>query len=234
MPVIIPAVLSAAVGAVKLISSAQQAKKDKAEADRLRQAFYPIQNEYLENKNIAEQMATQGLGSATLDFEKQGLQEGVGSLLSGIEQSGGMSVNKAGELISEYTKGIRKVGFDDASARIGNIQNFMETNRQLAAQRTTQWGVNEFGPYQNKLKELTERRAADKLNAWSGATDIVSSASSAITAMQNQKLIDSLFTKGNGSQNDAEFSPVTQQVQSQNLPAIDTSKNLPDLKPLNI
>lgn len=235
MPVLIPAIAGVVVAGAKIFAAAKKDKADKAELARLKPSFYKIQDAYYQNRNIAESRASGGLDAAD-QFELGEGQRGLSSVFSNINQAGGMSVNKAGELLDSYNKNIRSIGVDSAEKQAKNIEYFMQKNKDLAGQQTTQWGVNEYAPYENKLKQLQQSRQVNQQNIWSGVGDVAGAISSYATGQQNQGMINRLFKNsdpyatGGG---DAGYSAPTSQV-VQGDTSIDTSRNLPAQQSLNL
>ncbi len=90
-------------------------------------------------------------------------------------------MNMVSSLFDKYNRNTAGLASEDAQAHQKNIQYFMKANSDLAGQKTTQFVVNELQPYENKLKELTERVASDKANIWGGIQTAVGSASAAGT-----------------------------------------------------
>lgn len=180
------------LGYAQLLSSYKQIKKDKQERDRLTPAFYKIQDEYFKNNNIAEETAGQGLTSAAKDYLTTETNRGLGTSIGAINQAGG-SPNEIAKLFDSYSTGINRTAAEDAEAQLKNIQYYMNTNKDLAGQKTIQWGVNQYQPYQAKLKELTQRLSADKQNINSASGLILGSQSAQGTSLSNADLIGNLF-----------------------------------------
>lgn len=188
----IPAIAAGITGGIKAISAGSQLKKDKAELARLTPAFYKVQNEYYDNYNQASELAQSGLTSSAKDFYSDMASRGLGSAIGGLNQAGG-SPNDIAMLFDSYNNSIRNLGVADSEEKIKNIKYFQTVGKDLAGQKTTQWAINEYQPYQNKLKELTQRIAADKKNIWGGIDQVIGAGQSAVTAGQNQQLLNSLF-----------------------------------------
>jgi len=180
-------------GIAQFITGLENEKKDKRDLNALHQPFYQIQSEYFQNRNIAGQAASGGTPAATKQFQTQEAQRGLGAGLGDILEAGG-DVNAASLLLSQYNNNIGKAGAADAEQHMQNIQYFMNANKELAGQKTTQWSVNEYQPYEAKLKELKESVATDKQNIWGGATSAISSMIGAGTGSQNKGLTQKLFS----------------------------------------
>lgn len=163
------------LGAAQLYSGIKNLKQDKADLSNLKQPFYKIQSEYEQNRNIAAAEAGGGLPSATKDNFINESQRGLNSSVSALLQGGG-DLNMISSLFDKYDRNAAGLASEDAQAHQKNIQYFMNANKDLAGQKTTQFVVNELQPYENKLKELTQRVSADKANEWGGAQTIVGSA----------------------------------------------------------
>lgn len=189
---------SAALNGIKGIATLFGAKSDEEKAreelSRLETPFYKIQNEYIQNRNIAGNMASSGLPDATKNYYTTEAQRGLGSGLNAVMTAGG-DPNDVNRLLDVYNQSINRVGMEDAQTRVGNIQNFFNLNKELAGQKTMQWTLNEYAPYERKLKEITNRIAAAKQNQNTGFNDIIGSTSAAGTAISNNDLMNKLFAK---------------------------------------
>jgi hypothetical protein len=183
-----------AVGIGQFISGLTNEKKDKAALAALHPAFYKIQSEYFQNRNISEQQAGQGLPSAQRDYMTQGAERGLGAGIDAILRGGG-GVNDASLLLSQYNQQIGKIGAEDAAQHIANLEYFKKANADLAGEKTKQWAINEYQPYEAKLKELKQNVQTDEQNKWGGLTSAVSSMIGAGTASSNKSLMNKLFAK---------------------------------------
>ncbi len=199
MPMIASAATQAAskfegelLGVGQLIKGTKDEKRAKQELSRLRQPLYGIQPEYYENRNILATEAGQGIPSATKDYLTSETQRGLGAGINALTQTGG-GVNDISKLMDVYNRSLSKIGAEDAETHLKNIQYFMGANKDLAGQKTTQWAINEYQPYQAKLKELTKRREAAEQNIWGGLQSIVGASSANATANTNQDLFAKLF-----------------------------------------
>lgn len=179
-------------GGVQLFTSLADQKKKERELNSLKQPFYKIQDEYLQNRNLAADQAQGGLPSATKDYLTSESQRGLGAGVSGILQSGG-SPNDINKLFDTYSRSIDRTAAQDAEMHKKNIDYFMNVNKDLAGQKTMQWALNKYQPYQEKKKQLTEGIAADKLNAYGGANTAIGSVGAAGTSLENNGLLNLLF-----------------------------------------
>lgn len=187
-----PAALGFLSNAGQAISGALNLKDDKAELSRLTPAFYKVQKEYDENRNQALGLAQSGITQTAKDYYTDTAGAGLGTGIDALRQLGG-NPNDVARLMSSYNDSIRKVMAEDSEKQIGNIKYFQQVNKDLAGQKTMQWSINEYQPYQNKLKELTQRIAADKQNIWGGVQGAIGSAQAGVTALQNNDLLGKLY-----------------------------------------
>lgn len=171
-----------------------KSKEDQAirEIQALKDPFYKIQDEYIQNRDIGASIASQGLTSGAKDYYTTEAQRGLGGAIGAIEQGGGTPSDLA-NLFGVYDRAITKTAAMDAEAKLNNLGIFMNVNKDLAGQKNIQWSLNEDQPYQRKLKELTQRRAAAEQNQNTGLNTAISSISSWETANQNAKLFNQLF-----------------------------------------
>lgn len=187
-------VASTAAGAIKgtvdYFKERAVQKKAEEELSRLKQPFYKIQDEYTQNRNISANNI--GLPEETKNYYTTEAQRGVGAGISAINQGGG-SPNDLSGLFSAYDNSLNKVAANDAASRVQGIQNFMQANKELAGQKTMKWSLDEYQPWQRKLKEITERIAASKVNQNNALNTAIGVTSSAGTALSNNDLMNQLF-----------------------------------------
>lgn len=188
-------------GGIDYFSANAQEKKDKNELAGLTPAFYKVQDEYYRNNNAAAELAQGGFTQDAKDYYGDMAGRGLGTGISGVLQAGG-SPNDIAKIFDGYNSSIRSMATADSQTQMDNIRYYGQTNKDLAAQKTIQWGVNEYQPYQNKLKELTERIAADKINKNNAINSVIGSVSSAGVAASNQDLISKLFSGKSGETED--------------------------------
>lgn len=193
MPIPILAVAALAKSGYDYFSARKKEKQAEEERANLKTPFYKIQDEYYQNRNIAAQNAEQGLPSSTRNYYNEELQRGLSSGISATEQGGG-SPNDIAGLYDIYSKSLDRTAALDAQAKLGNIEKFMTANKELAGQKTIQYSLNEYQPYQRKLKEITERIGASQINQNNALNNAISTGASYVTAQSNSNLLSKLFT----------------------------------------
>lgn len=185
---IIAPIISAGLGIAKSIFGASDAKKARRELDSLTPVEYNIQNEYFDNRNIAASQAATGLPEATQNFYTTETQRGLGSSLGTLTQVGGIDPNITNQLLDTHNRGIQAIAAEDANRIKDNIRYFIDQNSKLAAQKTMKWAINDYQPYQRKLKQLYQRQRVGEENMWGGIGDTISSLAAYETAKQNEDL----------------------------------------------
>lgn len=192
MPLIAGAA-TAGLGAFELIKGASDQKKAKRELSRLHRPLYEVQPEYNINRNEAAVLAGQGLTSAAKDYMTDEAGRGLSAGLGAITQTGGGSINDVTKLTDIYNRSTRQIGAEDAEKQLANIKYFADTNKELAGQKTMKWAINEYQPYQAKLKELQDRQTAAQQNMITGLQTMIGAGSAAATGGQNAGLLKQLF-----------------------------------------
>jgi ABC-type Fe3+-citrate transport system substrate-binding protein len=222
------------IGAVQAGAAAKKKREEEKKLEALKQPFYKVQSELLQNRNIAANNAQMGVPQATMDYMTAENQRGVGTSLATLRQTGG-SANNVSELFAAYQRGNQSIGAMDANQRLANLSQFMQENQQIAGQKTMKWAINEFQPFQNKVQAYQQNIAASNQNISNGLNSVIGGAAAYGTAMQNQDLINSLNNMG--QQQPAPMS--YQQVQSgvdqyglslarQNLPQVPNPTTMPN------
>lgn len=172
----------------KLIGNAHKVKTETAELASLKQPLYQIQNEFFQNKNIAEAEAGGGLPQTVKDTLDKQRRTGLGTSISAMLQSGALP-GDISKLFDIYDQSISTDAARDSEAHRQNIQMYMDAAKDLAGQKTTAWAVNEYQPYKEKLNQLTQNLATSKTNVQSAIQGIIGSIGAAGTALSLQDLI---------------------------------------------
>lgn len=142
-------------------------------------------------------MAGSGLPDATKAFMTSEAERGLGTGIRGILESGG-SPSDISKLFDVFDTSVMRTGAEDAQARLANIKNTFDVNKDLAGQKEIQFGVNELQPYQSALQSIQKRREAAQTNMFGGAQTAVGSIGAVGTELQNQGLLKQML-KGNNS-----------------------------------
>lgn len=185
---------SLGMSAYKAIKSGQQDKEAAKEGSALRRPFYQIQPEYQQNRNLAASMAGQGFSSAEKQSMDQQRERGLTTSIGALEQTGG-GPNDLSRLGQVFTDSLTSEAGQDAQLHLQNIKFFTDANKDLAGQKTIQWGVNEKEPYETKLKEIQDRRIAAQTNQNNAINEGIGSATAMATGINS-----SLATRTPGGQ----------------------------------
>lgn len=191
MAVAIGALLGTGVSLYKAHQAKEKDDEAQSELSNLQKPFYQVQKEYYDNRNIAGSTAETGLPQATKDYETSENERGLGAGINGIVSAGGSPNDFAG-LFDQFNKSVDRTGAEDAEAHLKNIQYYMDTNSTIGAEKQKQWAINEYQPYENKLKELTERRGAAQENENNAINEGIGSITAGATALSNKQLLKSL------------------------------------------
>ena len=181
------AIVGAGVSIYKVLHNAHKEKEARREAERLKRPDYGIPDEYYQNRNIAGQLAQQGLPSGARDYYTSELDRGFGTGVSNILQAGG-DANDINKLFDTYNRSLSNEAAIDAQTQLKNIEYFTKANADLADQQTIKYALNQKQPYENKLAEITQRRAAAQENINQGLGETVGSLGSLATILQNSNL----------------------------------------------
>lgn len=173
-----------ATSVYKGIKAHSAEKSAEREANSLQRPAYQIPSEYYENRNVAGQLAEQGLTSAEKQYAGEQRQEGLASSLSALKQTGGGPNDFAG-LNKVFDDSLKSQSALDAQQHMQNINFFTKTNEEVAGQKGIQWGLNELQPYETKLKEIRDRRIAAKTNENNAVNEGIGSLSAAATGINS-------------------------------------------------
>lgn len=192
--------VSAGLSIYKGIKANSADKAAQREGNALKRPAYQIPNEFVENKNIAEQMAGQGLSSAEKQYAGEQRERGLGSSLQALKETGG-GPNEFAGLNKVFDDSLRSQSALDAQTHMQNIQFFTKANEDLAGQKVTQWGINELQPYESKLKEIQDRRIAAQTNRNNAVNEGIGSLTAGATSF------NSLYKQGGGTPPSSSPSP---------------------------
>jgi hypothetical protein len=225
------AAVSLIASGVKYFGAQKEKKQAKAEGAALQRPYEKIPDEYFQNRNIAEQQALSGLSVDEKGYTRDQRGEAFGSAADALSKSGG-TPNDYSKVIAAFNDSLKGEAAIDAQQHAKNIEYFMGVNRELAGQKTTQWGVNEYQPFESKLKEIQDRRIAattNKNNAINEGIGSLAALSTSInSAVQGKTKTDtpgSPYGPG-GNPNDVDLAP--------SGPGIDVASSAPTPEALQI
>lgn len=171
-PMTIAAAAQAAGGIIQGIQGAFQKAKAKKMARANKRPVYAIQKPILDNQAIAESRAGQGISDASRQFLNQEQERGLTSSIDAILAGGG-SVNNISDLYGKFQTGVSKMALVDEEMRTRNIQNLIQQNNQLAAEKDKAWQVNVYAPYADKAQAAAALSKQGTDNMWKGINSVI-------------------------------------------------------------
>lgn len=183
---------SVAVGAFSVgasvykgLKSKSQDKQAAAEGASLKRPMEKIPEEYFQDRNILGQQAEGGLSAGEKQYAGEQRERAFGSSAEALKQTGGGPNDFAG-LSKVFDDSLKSQSDLDAKLHLQNIHFFTEANKDLAGQKTTQFGVNELQPYETKLKEIQDRRIAAQTNENAAVDEGIGSLSAVATGLNSR------------------------------------------------
>lgn len=168
----------------KGIKSSEADKAAAKEGAALKRPFYQIPTEDIQNKNIFEENAGQGLSSGEKNYAQEQRERAFGSSAEALKEGGG-GPNDFARLNSIFGDSLKSQSALDAQEHMQNIQMFTKANSDIAGQKSIQWGVNEKQPFESKLEEIQNRRIAAQTNENNALNEGLGSASAVATGINS-------------------------------------------------
>lgn len=169
----------------KAVKAGNDEKSAQGDANNLKRPYEKIQDEYYQNQNTAKELASGGIPIDTKNYLQEQRDRGFSSSADALKQGGG-GPNDFAHLNSIYDDSLKNESAEDAQQHFANIQYLMGVNKDIAGQKTTQWGVNEYQPFESKLKEIQDRKVAAKTNQNNAVNEGIGSLTSITTTLQNR------------------------------------------------
>jgi len=180
-----------ALGGYEFFKGLSNENKDKRALANIHDPFYKIQDQYLENRNLGATMAGGGTPQSELDYASKEREKGLGATASSILQGGG-TITDIGKAFDLYNKDVDRTAAASSEEHLKNIQYFMNLNKDLAGQRTTQWALNQYQPTREKRAALSGNIATDQQQQNQGINTALGSLSAGTTSVQNNPLLKTL------------------------------------------
>ena len=179
----------------QLGDSIAKLRRNKRELERLQPVLYKVQDEYYQNRNMARELAQGGMPQEAKDYLTSESQRGLGAGIQGVLSSGG-GPEAIASLFDSYNRSIDNTAVQDAQMKVENIGRLMAANKDVAGQETMKWTLNDYGPYQARLKQLTQNIANAETNMWGAASGVSQGLTSLGTSISNEKDYNDLFRTG--------------------------------------
>jgi len=188
-------IFSAVQGLAKMGVGIGQIGHAKRMAENNVRPEYEIQDEYYNNRSLAQSMAQEGLTEESLSFYGNQAERGLqASIDAGLQ--GGSTQNGAASLLDRYQQSIRGVAVQSSQLQDDKRKLFMDRNADLASQKTMKWAVDKYEPYKDTALAAAQERNAGMQNVFGGGGEVVGAASS---YAMSQNYAD-LLNQGNGAQ----------------------------------
>lgn len=149
---------------IKQDNEANQIKKN------LKQPNYAIPDEFIQNRNIAKQLAQVGLPQQQYNNQFNQINSNTATGIAAAQRSNNPSA--IGGVISGANAAGANLNAEDAQARQNNQRVFMQANEQLGGQKIAQQQSNIFDPYTQKYNEMQADKGAGLQNLNSSFGDI--------------------------------------------------------------
>lgn len=163
---------AAAVGTgFSIVEGLEQQHKANQIEKNLKQPNYSIPQEFIENRNIARQLATLGLPQAQYNNELNQINGTQATAIAAAQRSNNPA-GALGNVVSGTNAATSNLNAEDAQARQSNERYYLQENAQLGGQKLAQQQANVFDPYTQHYNEAQAYRGAGMQNVNSGIQDI--------------------------------------------------------------
>lgn len=182
----------AALGAISAVYKIGHGISQTADANKRalvnRRPDYNIQQEYYDNQNIAENQAGQGFTSKTVDNYNTQTERGLQATIDATLQGGG-GPNAIQGAFGAYNLGNRNFAAADAEKQTENIRALYDRNKDLAGQKTQQWVLDKYKPFQDEAAAIAQEKNAGQQNISTGISEGIATAASVATAGVNASML---------------------------------------------
>lgn len=156
---------------------------------------YEVSPEITQNRNLAGQIASQGLPDSSKNFYTDSIERGLGSTISSAERTGA-GLGAVQDAYSTSTDAFRNLLALDANAKMKNQQVLMDANKDLADQKLRAFDYNQNIPYQQAYNKYTQQTNSGSQNIFGGLEGLASAFTGGIGGGQKVGA-----TTGNGTAN---------------------------------
>lgn len=176
--------LQSIAGAAQIATSIKQAHEAKKLQKQYVDPHYNIQQPIIDNQNLAENRASQGLSDQAMlaynDTNDRSLTASVDAILRG-----GGSVNSIADLYDTSSDNASKLAMLDEEVRLKREQAYMAQNDKMAEELDKQWQLNVYNPAQDLKQTIATLKQQSYENKWKGINSIVG----AVNNAQSSKLL---------------------------------------------
>lgn len=168
---------------------------------------YKIPQSIIDNQNIAESMAGQGLSDSTLAVYQSQMNRGLSSSIDAALH-GGASVNNIGDIYDAFAGRVNQLALVDENMRIANLQRLISSNSVMADATDKEWQIDKYAPYADKAQAAAALKAQGAAAIDQGVNTAFSAVGNYAMGTMYQKNIDTLYGK-NTQQNQSSVPSVS-------------------------
>lgn len=136
----------------------------------LKDPIYHIQSEFYENREIARQMAQQGLPQAVINAQTNRINQNQAGAIDAISKTG--NPTGAAGIVRQGNAAGNTLAAEDAQARENNQRYFVDQNKAVAGQELNKQQSDVFDKYTRNYNEMQAYRGAGQQNVNSSINDV--------------------------------------------------------------
>lgn len=167
--------IGAAAAVVGTGFSIYQGLHQESEANKIKKNLktpqYQIPDEFIQNKNIARQMAQLGLPQQQYNNQLNQINAGQAGAVAAASRSAnpGAAISA---IQGQTNAATNNLAAEDSQARQTNERYYLDQNAQLGGQKLAQQQANVFDPYTQKYNEAAALQGAGMQNVNTGVQDL--------------------------------------------------------------
>lgn len=208
MPFPLIPLVTLAAGAVSAGMKAKTAKDQMSQAEQIRSGnprpTYSTPKPILQNNNIAQMMALQGLPGQQLMLDRLRGSTAAGTrAVTDLAQDPATKAAMAAGLYSQELGAVNDLNIADANFRVAGQERLMRSNEILASYKDKEFDYNMAQPYDNAMAAASALTGAGMQNKNAAMEDILSGVTGATmgfaNSMANNQVAQSLNAQADGA-----------------------------------
>lgn len=194
------AIIGAGVAVAGLGYSVYNAESQKSKANKiekgLKDPVYQIPAEFYQNREIARQMAQQGLPQEVINQQTNRINQTQGAAIDAISK--GNNPTGAAGIVRQSDAATGALAAEDAQARENNQRYFIQLNKDVAGQEIAKQQSDVFDKYTRNFNEMQALRGAGMQNENTAVQDATSLGMTGLQYATNNKTTptDTTLTPG--------------------------------------
>lgn len=169
------AIIQGVLGLAKAGYGAYQTSNAKKLASQNAFPDYVIPSQFYDNVGLLQDRAQEGISQDTLAFLAQQNQQNLAASTNAILQGGG-SVNNIAALYQGNQAQNAQLAQLDEQLRLQNVNNLIESRKELAGQELYKWKINKFDRWRDKATAAAMLGAQGQKNIMGGLDSLGSAA----------------------------------------------------------